>query len=568
MRFTFVALQTLMQMRKLLVLLCAILATNVATAQSSVQQVYDLFQANCATACHNGTGPGVSPVFSTGGDLNAFRSALVNVDPLNPAAQAKGYKLIDPGHPHSSFILQKLAHNGWDAAYGLDAPEGNPMPDGQPSLAAKDIELVRQWILFGAPASGQVVSPQTLNNYYNVNGMARMTPPAPPAAGSGFQVHMGPFFINPSEEKEFYLKHHLNNIEQQKIVRMDVVINDESHPYLLFQFEPGAQNQLADGLRPVNVSNVFPDQTKYMVGWVDSDSTELPDGTAYYLEPGTYLDLNYHILNYAFNGDSVLAAEAYVNFYTENTEEKIQMFSDLLIYPPTQLLIFNSGQAQTFTDHVYESGVQDSMYVWFLSSHTHKYGLDYDIYKRNPDGTKGEQLYEGFYNTTYAFNQGYYDWQHPANLYLDEVFGELMPIKRSEGLVQEAQFRINDPNEGPFVGFGLTTDDEMMLAFIQYTLQRPGTTGISGPEMQTELRLQLFPNPAHESVSLKLPEATYGRCVVEVIDATGRVCQKMQSMEMRGEKGLMFNVGGLPSGVYTVRVDTGAGKYTARLMRH
>lgn len=554
-------------MKKIFILVSAAFTANTASAQSTAQQVYDLFQTNCATSCHNGTGPGVSPVLSTSGDLNAFRSALVNIDPINPAAQAKGYKLVDPGHPHTSYVLQKLAHSGWDSAFGLDAPEGNPMPDGQPSLAAKDIELVRQWILFGAPTSGQVVNPQTLDNFYNVNGMARMTPPAPPAAGTGFQVHMGPFFINPSEEKEYYLKHHLNNIEQEKIVRMDVTINDESHHYLLFQFEPGAQDQLADGLRPVNVSNVFPDQTKYMVGWVDSDSTKLPEGTAYYLEPSTYLDLNYHILNYAFNGDSVLAAEAYVNFYTENTDDKIQMFSDLLIYPPTQLLIFNSGQTQTFTDPVFESGVQDSMYVWFLSSHTHKYGLDYDIYKRNPDGTKGDQLYEGFYNTTYAFNQGYYDWQHPANLYLDEVYGDLVPIKRSQGLVQEAKFRINDPNEGPFVGFGLTTDDEMMLAFIQYTLQRPGTTGINGPTAQMEPMLQVYPNPAHDAVSVILPETHYGRCVVEVIDATGRVCHRVETKDMQGDQGLMFSVRGLQSGVYTIRAQAGAATYTARLMR-
>lgn len=554
-------------MRKHLLLISATLTANVALAQSTAQQVYNLFQANCATACHNGTGPGASPVLYTGGDLNAFRTALVDVDPLNPAAQAKGYKLVDPGHPHTSFILQKLAHSGWDDAFGLSIPEGNTMPDGQPPLAAKDIELVRQWILFGAPTSGQVVNPQTLDDYYNLNGMARITPPAPPAAGTGFQVHMGPFFLEPSEEKEFYLKHHLNNAEQEKIIRMDVAINDESHHYLLFQFEPGAQNQLPEGLRPVSVSNVFPDQTKYMVGWVDSDSTKLPEGTAYFLDPSTHLDLNYHILNYAFNGDSVLAAEGYVNFYTDNTGDKTQMFSDLLIYPPTQLFIFNSGQTQTFTEPVLEPGVQDSMYVWFLSSHTHKYGLDYDIYKRNPDGTKGEQLYEGFYNTTYTFNQGYYDWEHPANLYLDEVYGDLMPIKRSEGLIQEAQFRINNPNEGPIVTFGLTTDDEMMLAFIQYTLERPTATGISKPDYRPEQMLQVYPNPAHDAVSVILPDAHYGPCKVEVIDATGRVCQRVESTDMRGDRGLMFSVDGLQSGVYSIRVNAAGAVYSARLIR-
>lgn len=171
-------------------------------AQSTASSVSAIFQANCTTGCHSGSNPSANLDLSgTPADLV---DALVGVDPVNPAALAKGYKLIDPGYPHNSFLLYKCAYTAWDDQFGMDVAEGNPMPDGGSPLAKEEVELIRQWILYGAKETGVLVNPQTLYDYYHVNGMARVSRPEPPAPGEGFQLHMGPFFLDPGEETEFY----------------------------------------------------------------------------------------------------------------------------------------------------------------------------------------------------------------------------------------------------------------------------------------------------------------------------------------------------------------------------
>ena len=45
---------------------------------------------------------------------------------------------------------------------------------------------------------------------------------------------------------------------------------------------------------------------------------------------------------------------------------------------------------------------------------------DWDIFERNPNGSAGNQLYEGYYNMDYQFNQGYFDWEHPPVRYFNQ----------------------------------------------------------------------------------------------------------------------------------------------------
>jgi hypothetical protein len=542
----------------------------VAAQPSTLSAVSTIFQANCTVGCHSGSNPSANLDLS--GTGSALRNALVDVNPVNPAALSKGYKLVDPGYPHNSFLLYKCAYTAWDDAFQMDIAEGSSMPQNQPVLEKEEVELIRQWILYGAPQSGQAVNPQTLYDYYHVNGMARIAKPAAPAAGEGFQMHMGPFFLEPGEEVEFYKKEKANNSELENVIRFEAFFNDESHHFLLFEFIPGTEDNVEQGLRPVTVQNAFQD-AEYMVGWVDPDVTDLPAGTAYKIDANGTLDLNYHLINYASNGDSVLAAEAYINYYTDNTTPNlIEMFSDLLIN--LNIFIFNNGQEYTFTDPVFTSGANpnDSMYVWFLSSHTHKYGIDYDIFKRNPDGSKGQQLYEGFYNTTYEFNQGYYDWEHPGNLYLDQVYGELIPIALKDGVIQEAKYQINNPNEtAPLINFGLTTNDEMMLAFIQYTLERvpeaPNSVAENGSEADF---MSIYPNPTEGNAVIRFAVDAQSAVDLAVFNSLGQKVQGIYSGTIAaGQATFNVDLSGSndPSGIYLVRLVLNDRVYTSRLIQ-
>lgn len=557
-------------MKKLLSALLVASLPTIVSAQSTLQSIGTIFQANCTVGCHSGGSPSANLDLS--GNPQDLYDALVGVDPVNPAAQAKGYKLVDAGYPHNSFLLYKCAYPAWDDQFAMDVAEGSVMPQNQSPLEKEEVELIRQWILGGAKVNGTVVDTQTLFDYYHVNGMARIEKPAAPAPGEGFQMHMGPFFLEPGEEVEFYKKEKAYNQGVENITRFEAIFNDESHHFLLFEFVPGTDGQVGEGLRPVTVQNAFQD-AQYMVGWVDPDVTDLPEGTAYKLNDSGVLDLNYHLINYASNGDSVLAAEAYINFYVDNqTPDLIQMYSELLIN--LQIFILNNGQEYTFTDAVFDNQAapEDSMYVWFLSSHTHKYGIDYDIYKRNPDGSQGDQLYEGFYNTTYDFNQGYYDWEHPGNLYLDEVYGELMPIARKDGLIQVAKYQIpgSAGESAPFINFGLTTDDEMMLAFIQYTLEPVGltSTGINENEDKPSF-MSVYPNPTNGTSTIQFNLESKANVQLNVYNSLGQeVSWVYNGMMNAGQARFDFDASaGLdPNGLYLVQLMVDGKIYTERLL--
>lgn len=555
--------------------IAAVFATvGVVTAQSTFSSVNDIFQANCTVGCHNAASPSGNLILDTDGDLSALYATLVNVTPTNPAAASKGYKLIDPGYPANSFLVRKCAYNAWDDAYALPIDQGSLMPQNQNALAKEDIELIRQWVLYGAPQNGQIVDPQVLDDYYNSNGMARIARPAAPAEGEGYQLHLGPFFLAPGEEVEFYKKEKLLNPETLNVVRYEATFNDESHHYLLFQFDPGTDASIEEGMRPVTVQNAFQD-AKYIAGWVDSDVTNLPTGTAYKIIENGVLDLNYHLINYASNGDSVLAADAYVNFYVDDSPNLIEMKSELLIN--LQIFILNNGQEQSYSDPVYCNGggngpgfcnlAGDSIYVWFLSSHTHKYGTDYDLFKRNANGSKGEQIYEGFYNTTYDFNQGYYDWEHPGNLYFDE----LIPIAKNTGIIQEAKFRINDPNEpASFINFGLTTNDEMMLAFIQYTME-PLSNNVSVADANSAKpsMISVYPNPSEGQTSISYTLIEAKSVNLEVYNGVGQLVSTIYNgTQAAGRATHVFapQANEIANGLYFIRLNVDGEMHTQRFV--
>jgi len=108
------------------------------SAQSTVSSINNIFQASCTAGCHSASSPSGNLILDTDGDLTALYNNLVGVTPTNPAAAAKGYKLIDPGYPANSFLLRKCAYDAWDDTYDLPIQQGAAMPQGQAPLAKED----------------------------------------------------------------------------------------------------------------------------------------------------------------------------------------------------------------------------------------------------------------------------------------------------------------------------------------------------------------------------------------------------------------------------------------------
>lgn len=531
-------------MRKILfTLLFSGLLFSVTEAQTTFGMVYNVLQTNCTNAtCHNGAQPTID--FSQG--ASAVYADLIGTSPLNPAAAGKGNKLVDPGHPYNSFLLRKVGAD-FDSYFDLELAEGNRMPtSGAPALPDNEIELIRQWILTGASYFNNDVDTSLINRYYDIGGLDFITPPPAPHPDSGFQIRLGPIFLEEgqpgnTDEIEYLKKEHFNLDADVEVTRLEGHMNSQSHHFLLFMFDDSTgAAQEDDGLRLVNIFNTATDGDKELqAAWQYNRPYDLPDNTAFYYDQNDWLDLNYHIKNYAY--DSIMPADFYLNVYTQPRgsgadEMRAELVNNgnLFLWPGTQSETYNHGWGGP------------ARKIWMISSHTHKYGEDFDIYKRNSNGSRGEQIYEGFFDSEYNFNQGYYDWEHPAV----RIFDTLYYVGSDEGLILDTEWYIN---QGTPVLFGLTTDDEMQLATYLYVEQ---DTSVNIQKPLGEIPgMAVWPNPAQNRLSVGFDLETGGVAEVFLTDIVGRtVLTQTPGFLNAGHHQVNFHWQDLQPGVYFVRV--------------
>jgi len=107
--------------------------TGLQPTLASIQD--NVFTVSCAVpGCHGGAGAQqglrLDPGFSAGN--------LINV----PSPRDPNLIRVVPGDPDASFIIQKL--QGTQTL-------GDRMPDGGPYLTTATVNVIRQWILDGAP---------------------------------------------------------------------------------------------------------------------------------------------------------------------------------------------------------------------------------------------------------------------------------------------------------------------------------------------------------------------------------------------------------------------------------
>ncbi|MDZ4843998.1 MAG: T9SS type A sorting domain-containing protein [Chitinophagales bacterium] len=471
------------------------------SAQTSFNKVYQLLQANCADAgCHGAVNP---KVFSVDGSESDVYHALVGVSVTNETAAAKGYKLVDSGHPYNSFLLNKAGAD-FDSYLALSSGEGEVMCGSGKVLEDYDIELIRQWILMGARQNVDDVNYTLLKDYYTNGGIQIIPVPQAPEPSKGRQIRMGPIFIAPGGEVEWDKKEHLRNTDMIKAYKTDGYMSWESHHMLLFKYDDDGSG-VREGMRLVpSESTPFNGNVTLTGAWQNDAEFELPNRTAFYWQPNTILDFDYHIKNYSQT--QILPSDFYLNIYfdTEN-ERDIEMHASLV--NNLILLLFQGDNTRVATDDFSED-----RYIYMISSHTHQWGTDYDIFLNNNDGSRGEQIYEGFYSEDYAFNQGFYDWQHPAIRYFT-------PLKKaSNGLAYEVKYNVGVP----FVTFGLTADDEMMLFTYLYTKEEVPPTAIEETQNTGDV-MRIAPNPMNQQSEIKYSISSRAEVKIEVHDLLGRL---------------------------------------------
>ncbi len=494
-------------------------------AQSTAEEVYTILQTKCL-GCHevNAGQPTPAGNLDLSGTPAQVYARLFEQDPTNPEALSKNYKLIDAGYPDRSFLYRKI--NDELYAESIMSPaEGNTMPSYQNPLSDQEKEIIRQWIYFGAPTSGTVVDKATIDSYYTNGGLPRVAPPPAPPAGEGFQLHLGSIFLSPGEEREYIYKYELQNDEAIEIQKVEAVMNSASHHFLFFKFNEGEDADEDEGLEEVTtLSTITGDaiaitnDTKMIGGWAYDKLFELPANTGYSWEDSLVLKFNYHVKNY--DPSQIMPADVYVNIYTQpvGTAEK-EMRSTFELYNPGAFVIFPGEQTFTWNlTNLPDAGSEDSIRLWSIAAHTHSYGTDFDVYLRNPDGSKGAQIYEGFSNFDHTFNQGYYSYDEPPLRIIDDYIS----FKEGDGLILEAKY---NNTSGGILTFGLTTEDEMFGVFLQYVVDKNITTAVE--DIEEEAPWAIYPNPTRDIANVFYNLEKTSEVKLEVFNLQGQLLKTL-----------------------------------------
>jgi hypothetical protein len=526
-------------MKKILPLLVALLTSQFAFSQTTFERVYNIFQAKCVS-CH-GNNTATNNGLDLTGSTSAVYGRIVNQMPNNPYAVDKGYAYVVPGRWENSFIFRKICDPAFDDFIERHIDEGQQMPayGATQQLLDEEKEMIRQWIQYGAPQTGNIPKENLIAGYYNGQGQPSFTTrPAAPAPGEGFQIKMGPFFIEPNGEVEWFQKYQLDLPTGTEAIRFNTFFAPYSHHFIMYDFsDPAQANNLTEGFR----SNSNHNGISLVYAIQEPTDLILPEKTAFTWPNNKILDLNSHYINY---GSNIYGAEVYINVYTQPQGTALEEMRTFLL-PYTNLNIPNNGNQYTFQQSIVYNFL-GQIHLWALMGHTHKYGTGYKVYHRNANGSRGAVMYDG------ACAGGipgcvspYFDYQHIPTRY----FPSFYPLNMAQGFIHEATYENTGPNT---VGWGFTSDDEMMVLVAMYVLD---TTGLNLPANPTgtefsanaALDIKSFPNPFTESTYFALPDDGTQVWQFELYDQVG---QQLRKASVSNQSVYELERGNLTPGMY------------------
>ena len=394
--------------------------------------------------------------FATQSDLvltsNVAYSQLVNRTPNNPTARADGLTLVGTeglASAGKSFLWEKInAPN--QAHYFDDHPGyGALMPLGKPPLTNGELEFVLQWILAGAPSSGNVVDLGLLDDTERYEAPEFEPLPVPT---SGVQFHLGPWDVAPNFEREFFYYEPLNNDQPLFVNRVDMAMRPGSHHLILYDLSDNIpeilvpEPQVFREIRDAN-GNYIPSTLMITSHLNFVTGTQWPRMT-YHYPPGVAMripadagfDINAHYVN---RSSEIIQGEIYANLHTvdssqvEHVAERLFMNNVDINLPPNATTTLN----KTFV-------VDKKVQIFQLFSHAHEHMTEFRVFvDGGPRG--GELVYIA------------YDWEHPPILELNPT----LTLEAGQGLRLQATYN-NDTNST--INFGFLSSDEMMILFGAY----------------------------------------------------------------------------------------------------
>lgn len=404
----------------------------------------EVFAKSCAVSgCH------VGPTVASSGNLSLSGDAydnLVGVLSTQLAARQDGLRRVVPFKPDSSLLYLKLitppstAHD-----------YGNTMPSGSEPLSAGQLEFVRQWIGAGASKTAVVASPDLLADR-TPQVTTPFVPLPAPSPGTGYQLHIDSFVVNPKFERELFVYRKLGNTSEIYVKRIEFKMRPNSHHFVMYTFGPETPMQAmpsADVVRDIrntdgslNLLAMLP--MAYHVFFGGSMQTEFaydfPPGVALGVPADAGLDLNLHYANRAI---LPIKGEAFANIYLADPAA-VQHVAKPLNWP--NLNISLPPDARTTLEKTFL--VSRTTTVFALTSHMHQLGERFQI--RIVGGARDSEL---VYEST--------DWDHPQLLLLNNP----IVLQPGEGLKSVITW---NNTTGHTVQFGLLSTDEMGIIFGYY----------------------------------------------------------------------------------------------------
>ncbi|WP_420147469.1 hypothetical protein [Spirosoma sp.] len=417
-----------------------------ADAISSFDQIQQrILTPSCATSgCHSSEN---DASFAQHGLVLAAGVAyqnLVGVDPKNSSALADGLKRVKPFASLESLLYHKL---NVSASHHSGKQYGNPMPLGSALLPDGQIEFVRRWIEAGAPKTGSVADTTLLNDKSST--VVPYEPLTAPTTGTGFQMSVPTFDIQPNFEREIFMRKLVGNNQDIYVNRFETKMRSGSHHFVAYDFRSKTilpnLNDIRDLRNSDNSLNLATALTMsnhvYLAGSQSQyQDYTFPEGAALLIPAGSSLDLNSHFVN---KTASVMKGEAQINLYTVD-KSKVQRVIQTLDLGNTSLTI-PANTRKTFTKSF---TFNQARTVLTLTSHMHKLGEKFviKIYGGSRDG-------EVVYTST--------DWEHPDIVTLKTP----LALQKGQGLTSEITY---NNTTSKTVYFGLTSEDEMGIIFGYY----------------------------------------------------------------------------------------------------
>lgn len=400
---------------------------------------------SCATSgCHASD---KDPSFAQHGLVLAEGVAyqnLVGVDPKNSAARTDGLKRVKAFASLESLLYHKLTGA---ASHHSGKQYGNPMPLGGQSLSNGQVEFVRRWIEAGAPKTGSVADAKLLDD--KTVSIAAYEPLPVPAAGTGVQLSIAPFDIQPNFERELFIRKLVGNAQDIYVNRYAIKMRSGSHHFIAYDFRnkallPGLNDirDIRNADNSTNLLTVLSMSNHVFLAGSQQQQQEytFPEGAALLIPAGASLDLNSHYVN---KTDAVMKGEAQINLYTVD-KSTVQRVIQALDLGNSNLSIPANNRVTITKSFTFDK----SRKVLTLTSHMHKLGEKFVI-KLNGGPRNGEVVYTST------------DWEHPEIV----TFKTPLSFQKGEGLTSEITY---NNTSSKAVRFGLTSEDEMGIIFGYY----------------------------------------------------------------------------------------------------